>query len=190
MSVICNCKKNAVDKTKFPELRTERLILNQPKNSDLKKITEILNSEVYSKNTVNIPSPYTDKSAEFWLRLSEEGFINENQYVFAIRLKNSEEIIGGIDLGIDKRFNKAELGYWIDQRFWNIGYATESVKAVIDFGFKTLNLKRIFATHFDFNTSSGKVMQNAGMKKEGVLLCHTCKNGEYQNHVIYGIINE
>ena len=32
--------------------------------------------------------------------------------------------------------------------------------------------------------------KNAGMKKEGVLLCHTCKNGEYQNHVIYGIINE
>ena len=173
-----------------PTIITSRLLLNQPKMEDLKKIVKILNNEIYSKNTINIPFPYTKDNAEFWLQLYKDGIKNENQYIFAIRLKDSGEIIGGIDLGIDKRFNKAELGYWLDQSYWNQGYTTEAVKAIISFGFEKLKLKRIFATYFDFNTSSGKVMEKAGMKKEGILICHTFKNGEYQNHILYSIINE
>lgn len=95
----------------LPEIETERLILSLPKNVDLDRITEILNNEVYSKNTINIPYPYTRKNAEFWLQLAKDGINNQNQYIFAIRLKENNEIIGGIDLGLNKRFNNAELGY-------------------------------------------------------------------------------
>ncbi|MDY3317878.1 GNAT family N-acetyltransferase [Riemerella anatipestifer] len=174
----------------LPEIETERLILSLPKNVDLDRITEILNNEVYSKNTINIPYPYTRKNAEFWLQLAKDGINNQNQYIFAIRLKENNEIIGGIDLGLNKRFNNAELGYWLDEKYWNKGYITEAVKSIIQFGFETLKLKRIFASHFDFNISSGRVLEKSGMKKEGVLKCHTCKNGQYQNHILYAIINE
>lgn len=174
----------------LPKIETERLILNQPGKRDLDKIVEILNNEVYSKNTINIPFPYTRESAVFWLHLAQNGIENKNQYIFAIRLKENNEIIGGIDLGINKRFNNAELGYWLDEKYWNKGYTTEAVKSIIQFGFETLKLKRIFATHFDFNISSGKVLEKSGMKKEGFLECYTCKNGEYQNHILYAIINE
>ena len=174
----------------FPSLETDRLILNFPEEKDIPKITAILNDEIFSKNTVNIPYPYTEESAKFWISLAEQGFENKSQYVFAIRLKENSEIIGGIDLGIDKRFNKAELGYWIEKKYWNKGIATEVGNAIIKFGFENLKLKRIFATHFDFNKSSGKVMEKMGMKKEGILHSHTFKNGEYQNHILYAIIKE
>ncbi|MCO7319823.1 GNAT family N-acetyltransferase [Riemerella anatipestifer] len=176
--------------TKFPKIETERLILNQPLLNDIKNIVDILNDETYSKNTINIPFPYTIKSAKFWVELAKQGFENKTQYIFAIRTKENSKIIGGIDLGIELRFNKAELGYWLDNKYWNHGYMTEAVKAVINFGFEKLKLKRIYATHFDFNPASGKVMQKCGMEKEGVLKCHTCKNGEYQNHILYSVINE
>ncbi len=174
----------------FPKLETERLILDAPKEHDLENIAKILNNEIYSKNTINIPFPYTFDSARFWFTLSENGFKNENQYIFAIRLKDSQKIIGGIDLGIDKNFNKAELGYWLDEDFWNQGFATEAVIKIIDFGFKHLKLKRIFATHFDFNPASGKVLEKSGMKKEGELKAHTKKGNIYHNHILYAIINE
>ncbi len=177
-------------KTTFPEIETVRLFLNQPNENDLEDIVKILNNPIYAKNTINIPFPYSKDSAKFWLELAKEGFKNTNHYIFAIRLKESCELFGAIDLCIDKRFNKAELGYWIGENHWNNGYASEAVKAIIDFGFKTLNLKRIFASHFDFNVSSGKVLEKSGMKKEGFLKYHTAKNGEYQNHILYAIINE
>lgn len=85
-------------------------------------------------------------------------------------------------------FNKAESGYWLAEYHWNNGYITEAVKAVIAFGFEQLNLKRIFATHFVDNNASGRVLEKAGMKKEGVLIAHTNKNELYQNHILYAII--
>lgn len=175
---------------KFPQLKTERLLLNQPTENDVKTISKILNHDVYSHNTINIPFPYSDKDAQFWLELCRNGFKNETQYIFAIRLQDTNQLIGGIDLGIDKRFNKAELGYWIDQDHAGKGYATEAAKAIINFGFHELKLKRIFATYFDFNIASGKVMEKIGMTKEGLLHCHTRKHDVYQNHVLYAIINQ
>jgi len=172
------------------KIETERLKLNQPNIDDLERVSEILNNEVYSKNTLNIPYPYTRSNAEFWLQLAKDGFENQNHFIFAIRLKENDEIIGGIDLAVNKRFNNAELGYWLDEKYWNKGFTTEAVKSIINFGFETLKLKKIFATYFDFNTSSGKVLEKSGMKKEGVLECHTYKNGEYQNHILYAIINK
>jgi len=175
---------------KLIEIKTESLILNQPNENDLEIIAKILNNSVYSKNTINIPFPYSKNDAKFWIDLAHKGIDNQTQYIFAIRLAKNEKLIGGIDLGIDRRFNKAELGYWLDEKYWNQGFATEAVKTVIRFGFEKLKLKRIFATHFDFNPASGKVMEKAGMKREGILKCHTLKNGEYQDHILYAIINE
>jgi len=99
-------------------------------------------------------------------------------------------MIGAIDLGIDSRHNKAERGYWLDAKYWNQGFATEAVKSIITFGFDELKLKRIYATHFDHNLASGRVMEKAGMQREGTLKCHTLKNGKYQNHILYAIISQ
>ena len=71
----------------------------------------------------------------------------------------------------------------------NFGEDYKATKGIIDFGFQVLKLKRIFATHFDFNKASGKVLEKAGMKKEGILEAYTKKNNEYQNHILYAIIN-
>lgn len=173
-----------------PTLTTDRLVLNQPLLSDADDIVEALQNEIYYQNTINIPKPYTKESAVFWINLASENFKNEDGFIFAIRTSVNGKIIGGIGLGIDKKFNKAELGYWLHQNYWNKGFATEAVKAIIRFGFEDLELKRIFATHFDFNIASGKVMKNAGMKEEGILKCHTKKDGQYQDHFLYAIINE
>lgn len=174
---------------KYTEIKTDRLILNQPVESDIKNIKSLLNEKIFSELTVNIPYPYSESDAEFWINLSKIGLQKMEQLIFAIRLKENNTIIGGIDLGIQKRFNKAELAYWIGKPYWNKGYATEASKAIIKFGFSEINLKRIYATHFLNNQASGKVMLKSGMEKEGKLKCHTKKGNEYQDHIIYGITN-
>lgn len=172
-----------------PLLQTERLILNQPLDTDIPVLVEIMKNPIYHKNTTNIPFPYTEASATFWVELAAQGLLNKNAYIFAIRLKNTPKIIGGIGLGIDKINNRAELGYWLDETYWNKGFITEAAKEILTFGFDQLNLKRIFASYFDFNEASGKIMQNIGMQKEGLLQAYTLKEGKYINHILYASIN-
>ncbi len=174
---------------KFPSIATDRLVLNQLQRSDIYEIVQLLNEKVFSENAISLPYPYFPRYAEFWLGVAQKGFEEKNKYIFAIRQKDNPKIIGGIEIGIDTKNNKAELGYWMGKKYWNQGYMTEAVKSVIEFGFK-LGLKKISASHFSTNPASGKVMIKAGMKKEGMLRCHTKKGDSYQDHVVYAIIQE
>ncbi|MDR2221817.1 MAG: GNAT family N-acetyltransferase [Flavobacteriaceae bacterium] len=171
-------------------LQTERLILNQPHTDDISRLVEIMKNPIYNKNTTNIPFPYTEENGQFWVNLALEGVEQGDKYIFAIRLKDTPTIIGGIGLGIDKANNKAEMGYWLDEQYWNTGMVTEAAKALVQFGFDTLGLHKIFATHFTYNEASGRIMQKIGMQQEGVLKGHTLKEGVYLDHIVYSIINE
>ena len=169
----------------FPKLVTERLILNKIKDSDIPVIVDYAGNKKIAENTLNIPHPYTKKDAEFWISNATKGFKNGTQYTFGIRLKPKNEFIGAIGLKVEPRFDRAEMGYWIAEKFWNQGFATEAVKAMLEYGFNTLELNKILATHLVENSASGKVMINNGMIKEGELKEHTKKNGVYQNLIQY-----
>lgn len=173
-----------------PKLETLRLNLDQPVESDIPDIVAALNHKIYSENMTPIPFPYQEENAEFWISMAEKGLEHGNQCIFAIREKASPKIIGGIGLTVDKNDNKAEVGYWISQDYWKMGYASEALETILKFGLEELKLKRIFATHYDFNPASGRVMEKAGMQKEGFLKAHTKKYGKYHNHVIYAVVNE
>ncbi|MNL40929.1 Acetyltransferase (GNAT) family protein [compost metagenome] len=54
----------------------------------------------------------------------------------------------------------------MDPRFWNKGYATESLKRIIAFGFDDLNLHRIEAGCAVANTGSIHVLEKVGMLRE------------------------
>ncbi|ASW75186.1 GNAT family acetyltransferase [Chryseobacterium piperi] len=169
----------------FPVIETERLVLSQLEETDLPYIVEYLQEKVFSKLTANIPYPYSEKDAEFWLKSSREAFENQSGYIFAIRDK-SRKIIGTIGVH-DRGDDKAELGYWLAVPFWNKGYVTEAALAVVEFAFKELGYNKIFATHFFHNPSSGRIMEKIGMQQEAVLKQHLKKDGEYFDIPMYSI---
>lgn len=72
--------------------------------------------------------------------------------------------------------------------YWGQGIATEAVAALIAQGFDTLDLNRIYATHFARNPASGRVMQKAGMVFEGILRQHLRKADRFEDLVRYGIL--
>ena len=93
--------------------------------------------------------------------------------------------MGGIGLRINKRFNRAELGFWLGEPFWNNGYITEAAGAALSFGFEKLGLNKIYATHLPKNPASGKVMQKNGMIREGTLVDHIKKGDQYLSVIQY-----
>jgi RimJ/RimL family protein N-acetyltransferase len=68
----------------------------------------------------------------------------------------------------DQRFASTEFGlyYAISPIFQQQGYATETVRALVDYAFQHLNLKRIVATTTYENAASIGVMRKLGMRIE------------------------
>jgi len=170
---------------KFPELKTSRLVLEKLSFRDIPKIIEYAGNKKVADNTLNIPHPYEEKDAIFWINSANKGFESNTQFTFGIRIKIKDEFIGGIGLKINSRFQRAELGYWIAEPFWNEGYASEAVGAILKFGFNEINLNKIYATHLIENPASGRVMGKNGMTKEGELKDHTIKDNYFRSLIQY-----
>jgi len=62
--------------------------------------------------------------------------------------------------------SEVELGYRLAKSAWGQGYATESARAVRDYAFATLGLKRLIAMIDPSNLASIKVAQKIGMQYE------------------------
>jgi ribosomal-protein-alanine N-acetyltransferase len=113
---------------------------------------------------------------------------DDKTYHWGICLDNGE-MIGSVGIIITAEYDfKAEVGYCIGRKWWGQGYTSEAVKAVIDYMYANTDIERIEAYHSVQNPASGKVMLNAGMRKEGFAK-HKYKSEEgFQDCDLYGII--
>jgi len=128
--------------------------------------------------------------AEQWIETHQPEYEAETLATFAIAVDDTEQLIGAIGLTIDRKINKGELGYWIGQPYWNLGYATEASTAVLAYGFGDVGLNRISAKYLARNPSSGRVMEKVGMLLEGTARHDTIKWGRYEDLVSYGMLRE
>lgn len=175
---------------KLYRLETDRLLLRRPMKKDIPAMVKWLSNPNISNNTLTIPHPYFKSDAEHWLQKVWKGWEDKTDYVFGITLLKNQEYIGAMGLHANAEHNRAEVGYWIGEPYWNKGYATEALKAVLEFGFDVLEYHKIYATHMVHNASSGKVMAKAGMIREGKLVDHYKKGDRYVTVVQYRLIRD
>lgn len=170
-------------------LTTSRLLLREATLADADEVTRILQDPAIYENTLNIPSPYTKEQALAWLGSVEESrAAGKSGWTFAIRFQDDERLLGMIGLGEVNRHDETEAGYWLDQAYWGRGITTEALEEVIRFAFE-YGCHRVSARHFTGNTASGRVMEKAGMKYEGLLKESLKKEGRYYDDVCYAILN-
>ncbi|MEM1327865.1 MAG: GNAT family protein [Bacteroidota bacterium] len=174
----------------FPTLETERLRLSKLKVADIPTIIQLANNINIAKYTQNLPNPYFEKDAVFWINLAHQSIQNGSKVILAIRNKATDAFMGGMGLHVNSQHHRAELGYWIGEPFWGKGFVTEAVHTMMKYGFNELNLHRIHAHYVKENVGSGRVMEKVGMKREGELLEHQYKYGVYHTIVAYGITKE
>ncbi|HEY2566853.1 MAG TPA: GNAT family N-acetyltransferase, partial [Candidatus Aquirickettsiella sp.] len=87
--------------------------------------------------------------------------------VYAVELKSNREFIGFAGLlvvSFEAHFTPAvEIGWRLAFRHWGNGYATEAAKAIVDFAFSTLRLKKVVSFTVENNIRSRRVMEKIGM---------------------------
>ena len=101
-----------------------------------------------------------------WIPRYEDGsFFN-----WAIEWKETGSVIGSIAVvRTDPETETAEIGYCLGRAFWGRGIMPEALRAVMDYLFDIAGANRIAAAHDAKNPNSGRVMEKAGMKREGIL---------------------
>ncbi len=154
----------------FPVLDTPRLRLRRPAIDDAPEMRRLAGDPAVADTTLNIPHPYPEGAAEQWITGQWTAFEAGTDASFAITERGADRLIGVISLtDIRHAHARATLGYWIGIPYWGRGFCTEAGQAVIDYGFTTLDLNRIQATHFSRNPASGRVMAKLRMVHEGTL---------------------
>jgi RimJ/RimL family protein N-acetyltransferase len=112
--------------------------------------------------------------------------------ILAIILDSNDTHIGNIGLHkIDYLHRHAEIGIIIGEKdYWNKGFATKSICAIVDYAFKTHNLHKLNSLVMKENTGSMKAFENAGFEEEGMIKDYFFKHGAYHDVVLWGKINK
>ena len=171
-------------------IETERLLLRPLELTDAPDVKRLAGDRDVASTTRDIPHPYEDGVAEAWISSGQEKTAAGELVIFAITLRSNGSFLGAIGLDRDADGREAELSYWVGKPFWNQGYATEAVRAVLRHGLAELGLDRVYAAHFTRNPASGRVMQKAGMLHEGFSKAHTEKWGKFEDLELYGATSE
>lgn len=139
---------------------TQRLTLRAPSMQDTNVIAELLNNPKIAIMTSRIPHPYQVQDAESYIKRSQH--LDETSSHFLIHSKVENQIIGGCSFEQHESLGAVEIGYWIGEPFWGKNYASEATKALIDYLFSTLGVKRIVAMCRDNNLASRRVIEKSG----------------------------
>jgi RimJ/RimL family protein N-acetyltransferase len=92
---------------------------------------------------------------------------------------------------IDWRNRQAEFGIIIGEKScWNQGYGTEAVRLLVQHGFNTLNLNRIYLHVFETNPRAIRAYEKAGFKHEGKKRQAEFRNGRYVDVLMMSILRD
>jgi [ribosomal protein S5]-alanine N-acetyltransferase len=126
------------------------------------------------------------------LRRYAEDLRTDQGYAFLIFRDSDNALVGGLTLANIRRgvAQAGSLGYWMGQPFVRQGYMTEAVRALIPFAFAALRLHRLEAACIPTNVGSIRLLEKTGFVREGYARNYLCINGIWQDHLLYGQLNE
>ncbi|WP_342634940.1 GNAT family N-acetyltransferase [Fulvimarina endophytica] len=164
--VICECEDGECPATR-------RLVLRQPVMADVPAITSHLSDYAVVSMLSRVPWPYDAEDAEDFVR---DLAARSDNRIFAVTLRDTGELIGVVGLhGISE--GRAELGYWLARKFWGLGYGTEAVQRMIDFGFGPMELSRIDVSCRVVNDASRHIIRKCGFFFVGPGMTNTVAAG-------------
>lgn len=175
--------------TGLPDLlHTERLVLRRPRATDAEAVFAYASDPDV---TLHMDWPrHTDIAhARAFLEYCDAGWNDGSEATWAITIRGNDEMIGAI--GIRPHGHKADFGYVLSRAHWGRGIATEASLTVIDSAFSLSGMSRVWATCSVENERSARVLEKAGLTREGILrnwYVRPQKGGRVEDSYCYAIV--
>jgi [ribosomal protein S5]-alanine N-acetyltransferase len=174
---------------KIRKIKGSKFVLRPYKTSDAKGLAEVANNIKIAQNMVNtFPHPYTLKEAKNWVKLAMGPKKNKTNFVIDVNGK----IAGGVGFDLKEGLYEgvASGGYWLGEKYWGKGIATEAWKLIRDYAFQNFNIRRLEAGVFSWNPASARVQEKCGFKKEGIKRESVIRFGKVGDKIMYGLVRE
>lgn len=146
------------------QFETERLGFRQWKEEDKIPFAKMNANTKVIKYFPNILS--REQSDEFVDKITNH-FIEHGYGLWAVEIKITQEFIGFIgfyNVTFESYFTPCvEIGWRLDNKYWNKGYATEGAKACLKYGFNIIGLNDIYSFTSQLNEPSINVMKKIGL---------------------------
>jgi RimJ/RimL family protein N-acetyltransferase len=129
---------------------------------DAKAVAALANDRRIAENTARIPYPYKLADAEQFIA----GASKKGEAAYLVTLRDGT-IVGACGL-MFREDDAPEIGYWLGVPYWNKGYATEALHALIDYAFTDLTHDVVQAGARVTNPASRRVLEKCGFQWTGV----------------------
>lgn len=140
-------------------ITAERMVLRPPRRSDEGLLTLYAGDERVATKTRSIPHPLPPGAASAFVDMALSSDRTEDIWVLDGSTSGLGELLGVI--GLDRLSpERSEIGYWVAPAFWNTGFATEAITALLDAN--PQKVTTVFAEVFQSNTVSAHVLTNVG----------------------------
>ena len=149
-------------------------------------------SIVEQANNINVwktlrdffPHPYRLEDAETWIK---DNITKEPTVSFVLEVDGKVAGSIGLTPQSDVYRKNIEIGYFLGEGYWNRGIMSEAIKIMTDYIFSNFDVVRVYASVFEANPASARVLEKAGYKLEGVFPKGIYKQGKYLDEYIYGL---
>ena len=144
---------------------TERLYLRKITQDDLADLAEILQNPnvMYAYE-----HDFSDNDVQVWLNRQIERYNKNGVGLWAVILKDTNEMIGqaGLTMQPYKNTEVLEIGYLLKEKFWHFGYAREAAGGCKKYAYENLHENKVCSIIKADNLASIKVAESIGMSKE------------------------
>ncbi|MDE1160254.1 MAG: GNAT family N-acetyltransferase [Neorhizobium sp.] len=142
-----------------PIIATQRLILRPHRLSDAQAIAETLSDFKVARMLARVPQPYHRQDALDWLMLQTAGVLP----AWTLAVTTGDDVHIGI-VKLELRHGRWHLAYWLNRMFWDQGYMTEAVGAVLERFLRRMPETVVHSGAFADNLGSLNVQRKLGFR--------------------------
>lgn len=145
------------------QMETDRLILRELKTDDIEGLHVVLSD---AESMQHYPKPFDLDRTKNWISRNIENYATYGFGLWAVILKEGDQFIGdcGITMQNINGSMEPEIGYHINKRYVNKGYATEAARACMKYAFEILEFDKVYSYMKYTNIPSQRVAEKNGMK--------------------------
>jgi RimJ/RimL family protein N-acetyltransferase len=175
-------------------VRTERLTLRPATADDADPTWKYRRLESVGEWLTEVPADLEAYRATTFAnpaRLAATVIVELDGNVIGDFMLRIEDAWAQTEVADQARGTQAELGWVLDPAYAGHGYATESVRCLLEYCFRALGVRRVVANCFLANDTSWRLMDRVGMRREGHAVAESLhRSGQWLDTVTYAVLAE
>jgi RimJ/RimL family protein N-acetyltransferase len=147
-------------------IQTQRLTLRQPTEADVETVFGYASDPLVTR-LMDWPRLTSQEQVTAYFVKCFEAWVSGSEYSWILAEAGTDVAIGGIACRV--RDTDADFGYVLSRRHWGFGFATEAASAIVAWTFSLPTVRRMWATCDIENMRSARVLEKAGLAREGLV---------------------